>query len=223
MKKTLFIFLLGVSVLAEANTQTIGIGAYYKNSVYHSKNQVNALPIINLEYNRFYLKGYKPGFIFYKESDINFSAIIDPIGGYSDFAIRKSKFKDGYKNLDSRNTQVMGGFALDDKISKEVFEKKNNELERELFLLTQEKNKISASKKINRESIEAFIRNFKANFNKENIKKAIIETFVKEIKVYETYVEIVLRLFPMYIDRNGGDDENRTRVRNHNDHKPLQV
>ena len=223
MKKTLFIFLLGVSVLAEANTQTIGIGAYYKNSVYHSKNQVNALPIINLEYNRFYLKGYKPGFIFYKESDINFSAIIDPIGGYSDFAIRKSKFKDGYKNLDSRNTQVMGGFALDDKISKEVFEKKNNELERELFLLTQEKNKISASKKINRENIEAFIRNFKANFNKENIKKAIIETFVKEIKVYETYVEIVLRLFPMYIDRNGGDDENRTRVRNHNDHKPLQV
>ena len=112
---------------------------------------------------------------------------------------------------------------LDNKISKEVFEKKNNELERELFLLTQEKNKISASKKINRENIEAFIRNFKANFNKENIKKAIIETFVKEIKVYETYVEIVLRLFPMYIDRNGGDDESRTRVRNYNDYKPLQV
>ena len=112
---------------------------------------------------------------------------------------------------------------LDNKISKEVFEKKNNELERELFLLTQEKNKISASKKINRESIEAFIRNFKANFNKENIKKAIIETFVKEIKVYETYVEIVLRLFPMYIDRNGGDDESRTRVRNYNDYRPLQV
>ena len=112
---------------------------------------------------------------------------------------------------------------LDNKISKEVFEKKNNELERELFLLTQEKNKISASKKINRENIEAFIRNFKANFNKENIKKAIIETFVKEIKVYETYVEIVLRLFPMYIDRNGGADENRTRVRNYNNHKLLQV
>lgn len=52
--------------MAEANTQTIGVGAYYKNSVYHSKNQVNALPIINLEYNRFYLKGYKPGFIFIK-------------------------------------------------------------------------------------------------------------------------------------------------------------
>jgi len=27
----------------------------------------------------------------------------------------------------------------------------------------------------------------------------------------------------MYIDRNGGDDESRTRVRNHNDHKLLQV
>ena len=57
MKKTLFIFLLGISVLAQANTQTIGVGAYYKNSVYHSKNQINVLPIMNLEYNRFYLKG----------------------------------------------------------------------------------------------------------------------------------------------------------------------
>ena len=120
MKKTLFIFLLGISILAEANTQTIGVGAYYKNSVYHSKNQVNALPIINLEYNRFYLKSYKPGFILYKEPDFNFSAIVDPIGGYSDFAIRKSQFKDGYKNLESRNTQVMGGIALDFKIDKNI-------------------------------------------------------------------------------------------------------
>ena len=77
MKKTLFIFLLGISVLAQANTQTIGVGAYYKNSVYHSKNQVNALPIINLEYNRFYLKGYKPGFTFYKESDLMWGLALD--------------------------------------------------------------------------------------------------------------------------------------------------
>ena len=112
---------------------------------------------------------------------------------------------------------------LDNKVSKEAFENKNRKLENELFLLTQEKNKLSASKKISRENIENFIRNFKSNFNKNNIKKSVIETFVKEIKVYETYVEIVLRLFPMYIDSNGGDDESRTRVRNHNDHKLLQV
>ena len=68
-----------------------------------------------------------------------------------------------------------------------------------------------------------FMRNSKSNFNKSNIKKSVIETFVKEIKVYETYVEIALRLFPMYIDSNGGDDESRTRVRNYNDHKLLQV
>ena len=68
------------------------------------------------------------------------------------------------------------------------------------------KNKLSASKKISRENIENFIRNFKSNFDKRNIKKSVIETFVKEIKVYETYVEIALRLFPMYIDRNGGDE-----------------
>ena len=67
------------------------------------------------------------------------------------------------------------------------------------------------------------MRNSKSNFDKSNIKKSVIKTFVKEIKIYETYVEIVLRLFPMYIDSNGGDDESRTRVRNHNDHKLLQV
>lgn len=120
MKKKLLIFLLGISALVEAHTQTIGIGSYYKNPIYHSKNQVNVLPIINLEYNHFYLKGYKPGFFLYKESDFNFSAIVDPIGGYSDFAIKKSQFKDGYKNLESRNTQVMGGIALEFKIDKNI-------------------------------------------------------------------------------------------------------
>ena len=54
MKKFLFISLLAISVLSQANTQTIGVGAYQKNAVYHSKNQVNMLPIINLEYNNFY-------------------------------------------------------------------------------------------------------------------------------------------------------------------------
>ena len=51
MKKFLFISLLAISVLSQANTQTIGVGAYQKNTIYHSKNQVNMLPIINLEYN----------------------------------------------------------------------------------------------------------------------------------------------------------------------------
>lgn len=120
MKKFLFISLLAISVLSQANTQTIGVGAYQKNTIYHSKNQVNMLPIINLEYNNFYLKGYKPGFIFYKEPDFNLSVIVDPIGGYSDFAIKKSQFKDGYKNLNSRNTQVMGGIALDFKFDKNI-------------------------------------------------------------------------------------------------------
>ena len=55
MKKFLFISLLAISVLSQANTQTIGVGAYQKNTIYHSKNQVNMLPIINLEYNNFFV------------------------------------------------------------------------------------------------------------------------------------------------------------------------
>lgn len=48
---------------------------------------------------------------------------------------------------------------------------------------------------------------------------------VQEIRVYRDKIKIVLRKFPKDLDMVsiGGDDENRTRVRNHNNHKPLQV
>lgn len=117
MKKKIMIFTMLISTTILAN-QTVGVGVYSKNSVYHAKNQINILPIINLEKGNFYLKGYKPGFIFYKEPDFKASLIVDPLGGYGDFAIKKSSFKEGYKNLETRKTQVMGGIALDFKFDK---------------------------------------------------------------------------------------------------------
>lgn len=117
MKKEIIIFtvLMSTSILAN---QTVGVGVYSKNSVYHAKNQVNVLPIINLEKGNFYLKGYKPGFIFYKEPDFKASLIADPLGGYGDFAIKKSDFNKGYEKLETRKTQFMGGLALDFKLDK---------------------------------------------------------------------------------------------------------
>ena len=117
----------------------------------------------------------------------------------------------------------LGNLFLDNSLSKEIFEKKNQELERELLYFTQQKNKLSISKKITREEIESFLIKFKDNVQKEHTKRAIIETFLKGIKIYPNHVEITLRPFPLATTSDGGDDESRTRVRNHNNHKLLQV
>lgn len=117
MKKimTLLTILLSTSVFAN---QTVGVGVYYKDSIYNAKKQVGVLPIINLEHKNFYIKGSNFGYTLYKEPEFKFSAIINPIGGYTDFAIRKSDFKKGFENIKTRKTQFMGGLAIDFKLDK---------------------------------------------------------------------------------------------------------
>ncbi len=113
MKKKL-ILLLGLLAGSYSFAQTVGLGVYSKSSMLHSKNQIKFVPLINLESKRFYLKGYKPGAYFYKEPNFNVSVFVDPLMGYSDFYIRNSDLKEGYKNIKSRNTFVGGG-KLDNK------------------------------------------------------------------------------------------------------------
>ncbi len=117
MKKimTLLTILLSTSVFAN---QTVGVGVYYKDSIYNAKKQVGVLPIINLEHKNFYIKGSNFGYTLYKEPEFKFSAIINPIGGYTDFAIRKSNFKKGFENIKTRKTQFMGGLAIDFNLDK---------------------------------------------------------------------------------------------------------
>lgn len=116
-KKILFISALIVGSTAFAN-QTVGVGIYTKKSIYHAKQEVKALPIIHYQYKKFYLKNYKPGFVLYHEPNFNVSIIGDPLGGYSDFAIKSSRLKDGFQNIRNRNTQIMGGLAIDFQLDK---------------------------------------------------------------------------------------------------------
>lgn len=115
--------------------------------------------------------------------------------------------------LKEQNEKLLSLF-LKGRISDELFNKKHNELSTEITFYKQEMMKYTSDKKIDRETVLKFLYIFKENFKKEQTKKALIETFVKEIKVYEKHVEIVLRLFPLYIDSSGGSGGNRTRVRN---------
>ncbi len=67
-----------------------------------------------------------------------------------------------------------------------------------------------------------YLKNLKDNFKNPQIKKSIIEAFIDSIIIYSNHVEIRLRDIPADMDRNGGDDGNRTRVRNYQRHRLLQ-
>ncbi len=117
MKKKLILLLTLLSTAAFAN-QTIGVGGYYKESIYNAKKQVNIIPITNLHYKDFYMRGTKIGYKLYEEPNFEFSVIGDFLGGYTDFAIRKSELKKGFNKIESRKTQLIGGFALDFKLDR---------------------------------------------------------------------------------------------------------
>lgn len=68
-----------------------------------------------------------------------------------------------------------------------------------------------------------YLKNLKDNFKKPQIKRSIIEAFIDHIKIYSNHIEIYIRDIPADMDRNGGDDGNRTRVRNCQRHRLLQV
>lgn len=119
MKKKLILLLSLLSISAFAN-QTVGIAGYYKESAYHTNSQINVLPIANLSHKNFYLKGTKIGYTIYKEPNLKISLMGDFLGGYTDFAIRKSELKKGFNNIESRKTQLMGGLALDFKLDRTI-------------------------------------------------------------------------------------------------------
>lgn len=58
----------------------------------------------------------------------------------------------------------------------------------------------------------------------DNIVKNILETFIEKVTVYKDRVVIDMKNFSMMdMARNGGDDGNRTRVRNCQRHRLLQA
>ena len=105
-----------------------------------------------------------------------------------------------------------------------VFNIKNNELKGRIQALREKIYSIKNITKINEEELREYLKKFKENAN-DYSKRKVIEAFVQEIRVYRDKIKIALRKFPKDLDmvKIGGDDESRTRVRNHNDHKLLQV
>lgn len=122
MKNRILLMFLALSAIVTAEgIQTVGVAGNYSTSIYKGKNQIRPLPLVNLNYNRFFIKGLKPGFTLYEEPQFKVNALIDPLAGYFDgWTIKGSDMDNGYDELDTRKSQFMYGLDVDFEFSEEV-------------------------------------------------------------------------------------------------------
>lgn len=115
------ILLATTSFAEEYQIQTIGVAGRYNDSIYKSDKEIIPMPLINLNYNRFFIKGFKPGFVLYQEPSFKFSVIVDPLGGYFDgWAVDGKDMDKGYENIEDRDSQFMYGLDIDFDFSENV-------------------------------------------------------------------------------------------------------
>lgn len=92
----------------------IGIGYGVTTPIYHNDKNSYILPIINLEYDNFFVTGASRyglslGYKLLEEDNYVLSLYGMPFGGYE---LKNSDMKDGYKGIEDRDTYIMGGAEL---------------------------------------------------------------------------------------------------------------
>ena len=113
--KKLALILCGLAVAGQAAmASSIGIGYGETNKIYKSDEKEHTLPFIDLEYDNFYLKGatvngFSFGYNVYKDDFYTLSFFVKPFGGYK---MDGSDMDYGYRTIDDREYQVMGGAEL---------------------------------------------------------------------------------------------------------------
>lgn len=115
MMKKLALILAGILVAGNiAMAQSIGIGYGVTNEIYKSDENDYILPLLNLEYDNFFLtsateSSIRIGYNVYKDDFYTLALYVKPFGGYE---IDSSDMKSGYKSIDDRDHQVMGGIGF---------------------------------------------------------------------------------------------------------------
>ena len=99
------------------------------------------------------------------------------------FNSNNKKLSNKIKHLNSKKSNLLDIF-LDSIISKEEYNKKNNEIEKELHDLQSELNSLSNSNNISRKEIVNYLKDLKRN---------VIETFVDKIIIFKDRVEVKLQ------------------------------
>ena len=80
----------------------------------------------------------------------------------------------------------------------------NDKINFELNFYKNKRMSLKVNPQIKKETILKYLKNFNDNFQKEEIKKSIIEAFIDCIIIYEN--EVGIKQIPM--DKVGGDDGN---------------
>lgn len=89
----------------------IGFGATGASKLYKQKdNNFLVFPDLDVKYGRLYAKGIELGVYLYESDMMAFSLFVDPMGGIS---LDGGDMKSGYKNIEDRDTMVMGGGKLE--------------------------------------------------------------------------------------------------------------
>lgn len=111
MKKTALILcgLLLAGQAAFANSLGAGYGA--TSEIYKSNETEHFLPIVDVEYNNFFMKGatvngFSIGYNLYKDDFYAFSLYVKPFGGYK---MDGNDMDYGYRSIDDREHKFMGG------------------------------------------------------------------------------------------------------------------
>lgn len=89
----------------------IGVGVAGSNKLYKQDDEnIQLYPNLDMRYGRLYVKGIQLGVYLYESDLMAFSVFVDPMGG---FKMDNDDMKSGYKNIDDRDTMVMGGGKLE--------------------------------------------------------------------------------------------------------------
>ena len=113
MKKIIFgILAMSLSTLALAeNKYGVGVGVGVSNSIYKgAEDKAYPVPLLDINYGNFYVKGITPGYFFFKGEDLSLSVFLDPMAG---FPIKAKDMGHGYTNIDDRDFQAMVGLRAD--------------------------------------------------------------------------------------------------------------
>lgn len=114
MKKKLAILGAFLVLAQGALAGSIGIGYGVTTPIYHNDKNDYVLPIVDLEYDKFFIKGASTyglslGYKVIEEDNYVLSLYGMPFGG---FEVKNRDMKSGYKGIDDRDTHLMGGVEL---------------------------------------------------------------------------------------------------------------
>ena len=106
----------------------------------------------------------------------------------------QKKLTNKIKYLNEKKNKLLDIF-LDALISKEEYNNKNHEIEKELHYLESELNNLTYNEQISRKEIEKYLKDLSEKFEQKNddLKRNIIETFVDKVLIYKDRIEVRLQ------------------------------